>query len=128
MAESVPADMESVAKADPSCFAPIYNTLDAVFDCVVPYSSNIPSFGGDWGFVMAFLSSETEGSIEEWSRVKQKGMIDGLIEQHISGGSSALQWYDEVTHFTMFNLAKPLRKYMMKDKRIMTRDNPIFMY
>lgn len=125
-AESVPAAVVDIALADPSCYAPICNTLNAVFHYVIPYSANIPSFGGDWGFVMAFQSSEAS-SIDEW-RVPQKSMIRNLIEQQISGGSNALQWYDETTHLTMFNLAKPLRKYMAKDKRIMTRENPIFMY
>lgn len=128
MAESVPAGVESVAKADPSCYAPIRNTLSAVFDCVVPYSSNIPSFGGDWGFVMALANSDATCSVDDWRLVAPKGMIDGLIEQHISDGSKALQWYDETTHYTMFNLAKPLRKYLATDKRIMTKDKPIFMY
>jgi thermospermine synthase len=128
MAESVPADLDSVAQNDPSCFGPIYNTLGTVFDCVVPYSSNIPSFSADWGFVMAFSNPNAADSIEDWSRVSPRGLIDRLIEQNISGGSMSLQWYDEITHFTMFNLAKPLRKYMAKDKRIMTKDNPIFMF
>jgi thermospermine synthase len=128
MAESVPADLDTVAQNDPSCFAPIYNTLNTVFDCVVPYSSNIPSFGADWGYVMAFTNANAVNSIEDWSRVTPRGMVDELIENYISGGASSLQWYDEITHFTMFNLAKPLRKYMAKDKRIMTKDNPIFMF
>jgi spermidine synthase len=125
-AESVPAAVVDIAVADTSCYAPICNTLGAVFDYVVPYSANIPSFGGDWGFVMAFQSSEAS-SIDEW-RVPKRSLIRELIEQQITGGSNALQWYDETTHLTMFNLAKPLRKYMTKDKRVITRDNPIFMY
>jgi spermidine synthase len=128
MAESVPADLDSVAQNDPSCFAPICNTLNEVFDCVVPYSSNIPSFGSDWGYVMAFTNKNVVSTVEAWCRVSHRGMIDELIEQYITGGSQSLQWYDEITHMTMFNLAKPLRKYMSKDKRIMTKDNPIFMF
>ena len=128
MAESVPADFDTVAQNDPSCFAPICNTLQTVFDCVVPYSSNIPSFGADWGFVMAFVNAGVVNSIDDWIRVPMRGSIDGLIEKFVSGGSNSLKWYDEITHFTMFNLAKPLRKYMNKDKRIMTKDNPIFMF
>lgn len=128
MAESVPADLDSVAQNDPSCFAPICNTLNEVFDCVVPYSSNIPSFGSDWGYVMAFTNANVANTIEAWSRVSQRGMIDDLIEQYVTGGAQSLQWYDEITHLTMFNLAKPLRKYMAKDKRIMTKENPIFMF
>jgi spermidine synthase len=128
MAESVPADIDSVAQNDPSCFAPICNTLGSVFDCVLPYSSNIPSFGADWGYVMAFTNPNAARSIEDWIRASPKGTIDQLIDQHIDGGSSSLHWYDEITHLSMFNLAKPLRKYMAKDKRIMTKDNPIFMF
>jgi spermidine synthase len=128
MAEAVPADLETVAQNDPSCFAPIFNTLNEAFDCVIPYSSNIPSFGADWGFVMAFTNADVTNTVEAWSRVAQRGMIDKLIEEYITGGAKSLKWYDEITHLTMFNLAKPLRNYMTKDQRIMTKDNPVFMF
>ena len=129
-AESIPAAVVDVSDVDNSCYAPIYNTLSSVFDCTIPYSTNIPSFGGDWGFVMAFHSAnggENGHALEDWKNPRP-GMIDELIEKQISGGSDGLQWYDGTTHNRMFSLSKPLRKYMAKDSRIMTRDNPVFMY
>jgi spermidine synthase len=131
-AESIPAaENEGLEGLDPSCYSPIYNTLRSAFDCVVHYSTNIPSYGGDWGFVMAFQNpSNSVGAVtleEDW-QVPPKGFTDGLIEKQIIGGPDALLFYDGITHLSMFALSKPLRKYMKKDDRIMTRDNPIFMY
>jgi spermidine synthase len=133
-AESIPAAGNETLESDPSCYSPIYNTLKSAFDFAVPYSTNIPSFGGDWGFVMAFQNSDSDGSsagvlsMEEDWKVPLKGLIDGLVEKQIIGGSDSLSFYDGVTHLRMFALSKPLRKFMKKDDRIMTRDNPIFMY
>ena len=130
-AESVPfAAGNAVASMDTSCFGPIYHTLKSVFDCAVPYSVGIPSYGGDWGFVMAFQSSqngENGQPLEDWTTPRPR-VIDELIEQQIKGGSEALQWYDGTTHLRMFCLPKPLRKHVEHDSRIMTRDNPVFMY
>lgn len=153
---------------DPMCFAPIYNTLQTAFDCVVPYSMNIPSFGSDWGFNMAFQCSiersngdsrsENNGNgskstnspiaveIADWKLPSKRGrqggagssdnnIIDELIVMQITGagGSSSssspsLKYYDGETHVRMFHLPKPLRTYMQNDDRIITRDNPIYMY
>jgi thermospermine synthase len=131
-ADSIPAT--DAFEIDPACFSPIYNTLKSAFDCVVPYSANIPSFGSDWGFVMAFQNPGRNGSnagavgLEEDWKVPPKGSMDGLIEKQIIGGPDALSFYDGITHLSMFALSKPLRKYMKKEDRIMTRENPIFMY
>jgi len=144
MAEAIPvANRRFINVDDPSCFAPIHNTLNTAFDCVIPYSVNIPSFGSDWGFNMAFRSesatsvsprgeasySIVEQQKEEWQYPSHKGRnIDELIERHIAKGADALQFYDGITHLTMFSLSKPLRRYMDNDKRVITRDDPIFMY
>jgi spermidine synthase len=53
MAESVPSAPFMKDHDDPSCHAPIYNTLRSVFSTVQLYTTNIPSFGSDWGFVIA---------------------------------------------------------------------------
>lgn len=129
-AEAVPyAVVNKDSGFDPSCFAPIANTLQTVFDCVIPYTSNIPSFGGDWGFVMAF-------NVDDGNQVQQKaawcnpspGTVDGLVEKYIEGGASSLRFYDGTTHLRMFALTKPLRQYVAQDQRVMTRQNPVFMY
>ena len=126
-AEAIPTGIVDSHGIDPSCFAPIRNTLATVFDCTIPYTTNIPSFAGDWGFVMAFRT-DTEGSAaKEWRRI-DSDIIDRLIEETITGGSTVLGHYDGITHLRAFSLTKPLRTYMAKDERIMTKDNPVFMY
>ena len=132
MAESVPSAIVDSSDVDPSCFAPIANTLKQAFDCVIPYSINIPSFGSDWGFIMAFNSgnaSEVDEQVRSWRFPRDyEQTIDNLVEKAIIGGSSSLKYYDGLSHIRMFALPRPLRKYIAQDDRIMTRDNPVFMY
>jgi len=130
-ADPIPHAHTEDHQVDTSCFGPINNTLLEVFDCVFPYSANVPCFGGDWGFVMAFQAPEgTEASDEktkvalEW-RIPPQEVIDGLISDRIQ---DELGHYDGITHTSMFALTKPLRKSLTRDTRIMTKDNPIFMY
>jgi spermidine synthase len=128
-AESIPSAVVKVHDIDPSCFAPIYNTLKAVFHCVVPYTTHIPSFGGDWGFIMAFNDDGNPATDQEraW-KIPDEDAVNALVHKQITGGSDALKFYDGTTHLRMFALTKPLRNYMAQDERIMTRENPIFMY
>lgn len=143
VADSVPPEHAMDREQDTACFGPIKNTLGTVFDCVVPYTVNIPSFGSDWGFVMAFNSQERSGKLtsEEkqqlimaWTDVPT-GTIDNLIERRITHikasdreSDDALKFYDGISHRRMFALTKPLRKVLKADERIMTKANPIFMY
>ncbi|KAL3932845.1 MAG: hypothetical protein SGARI_003855 [Bacillariaceae sp.] len=131
-AESVPPPHHSDGEKDTSCYGPIHNTLRSVFDCVVPYSTNIPSFGGDWGFTMAFqLPPGKDDKVAEensWKFPSSPAMIDDLIEQQIQGGADQVRLYDGITHNGMFSITKALRKSLKEDERIMTRDNPVFMY
>lgn len=117
MAEPVPT--ASFLHTDPSCIAPIYNTLDSVFPSVKIYSTYIPSFGSDWGFIMASKQPIPQRDIQQ---------IDTLIEEGIDGGEHALIHYDGVSHQRMIHLTKLLRNQMKRDSRIMTRENPIYMY
>ena len=45
-ADSVPPPHATNGTRDTACFGPINNTLKEVFSCVIPYTQNIPSFGG----------------------------------------------------------------------------------
>ena len=115
---------------DPSCYGPIMNTLGTVFDCVLPYSTNIPSFGGDWGFVMAFQAPEgqqVEDAVQE-ACVPVSGVLDKLLSDNIDGGEDALRHYDGTTHLALFSLPKATRNALSQDDRVMTKDNPIFMF
>ena len=127
MAHSIPHLMGNTEE-DPACFAPIRNTLQSVFDCVVPFTSHIPSFGGDWGFCLAFNTptGSTTEQLLKTARLPKDGVVDAMVEKCIEGGN--LGYYDGETHVLMFHLTKPLRKSLDNEKRIMTKDNPIYMF
>jgi thermospermine synthase len=93
---------------DTICFGPIRNTLQEVFDCVLPYSQCVPSFGSDWGFVMAFNCRDGRDSKEvaaEWTSISPS-LIDELVQKHIKSGEASLKMYDGITHLRMFHLSK----------------------
>jgi spermidine synthase len=130
VSQSGMAESQKIDAADTSCFAPITNTLRTSFDCVLPYVTNIPSFGSDWGFTMAFQAPDKVNSVnyeKDWM-LPSIDSIDNLIEDNVIGGANELRHYDGITHLSMFALTKPLRVYFQKDDRIMTKDNPIFMF
>ena len=108
-----------------TCWGPIYKTLSNVFSCVIPYHSQVFSFGGHWGFVMAFNGSEKEK--KEWKN-PEEGKIDKLIEDRIIGGADSFSFYDGETHLNLMSLSKISRNALEKDVRVMTIDNPVFMY
>eukprot|EP00551_Chaetoceros_affinis_P011297 CAMPEP_0203674192 /NCGR_PEP_ID=MMETSP0090-20130426/15213_1 /ASSEMBLY_ACC=CAM_ASM_001088 /TAXON_ID=426623 /ORGANISM="Chaetoceros affinis, Strain CCMP159" /LENGTH=383 /DNA_ID=CAMNT_0050539999 /DNA_START=109 /DNA_END=1260 /DNA_ORIENTATION=+ len=134
-------DVEPGSPEDFTCFAAITNTLNSVFDCVLPYSSNIPSFGSDWGFVMAYSSPNPKESKDKFVNLNAK-VVDDIISSDITDiediksgangnakkGEEILRYYDGETHRGLFSLTKPVRLRLQKDKRIMTRDNPVFMF
>jgi spermidine synthase len=140
----LPSLGDAGSEEDTFCFAPIKNTLETVFECVIPYSINIPSFGSDWGFVMAFnpmkvSSSSPKNIIESFVSIdveKIDEMVSTCITEiedvHKNGsardGQDVLRYYDGLTHRRMFALPKPLRADFKKDKRVMTKDNPVFMF
>ena len=106
-------------------FGPINNTLSKAFDVVMPYTQSIPSFGSDWGFVLAF--SPPAGESKE-RIIFDINTINTLIQENIKGGEDALRMYDGITHQRMFHLTKAVRKQLSSDTRVMTKDNPVFMY
>jgi hypothetical protein len=108
----------------------------------------VASFGEDWGFVMAFNGPSSKAS--DLINL-QPGDIDQLIEERIrlvpgvpvhryrskgvkrairgdEKGSDVLKHYDGMSHRRLFALSKVLREAMNSDERIMTVENPIFMY
>lgn len=44
------------------CYTVIRQTLASVFEHTLPYFAEVPSFGSNWGFVLAFDASNTPGS------------------------------------------------------------------
>ena len=124
MADSIPFVTAATGTVpDTMSFGPIRNTLASVFKETLPYSVDIPSFGGDWGFVMATNQEESL----DWKQ-PIPATIDKLVEQQIQGGRDSLRHYDGEAHVNMFSLTKSLRQYLASEKRIMTMENPIYMF
>ncbi len=98
-------------------FSSVYNTLKSVFPIVSPYQVDVPCFGGPWGFCLASLNlnplllSATE------------------IDSRISARSlSNLKFYDGLTHQGIFCLPKHLRSELSKQTRLITDNEPLYIY
>jgi spermidine synthase len=106
------------------CFTAIHNTLKQEFDCVVPYTVNIPSFACDWAFNMAF-NTEAEDAL---TSVKERRSSDTneLIANRIPNAN--LKFYDGTTHLGLFGISKIIRDGLESDKRVITVDDPVFMF
>jgi spermidine synthase len=98
-------------------FIAVANTLRTAFSVVAPYQAEIPSFGGSWGFAVASQNLDPrELSPEE---------VDRRLSRRLS---VPLRFYDGLTHRGMFSIPKYLREEMAREKRIITKDQPLFTY
>ena len=111
-----------VAQAGPTgpafyeqCFSAVANTVDSAFPAMSAYEAFVPSFGATWGFVVGSLGSDP-------AALDPAGVDARLGERGIGG----LRHYDGVTHTGMFALPKYLRAAMKAERRIITRDDPLF--
>jgi len=95
----------------------VNHTLRSVFPIVCPYQVDIPSFGGPWGFCLASsnLSPALLSTNEIDSRISTRSL-------------NSLKLYDGLTHQGMFSLPKHLRNELSKPGRLITDDEPLYMY
>ncbi|MFC2010877.1 polyamine aminopropyltransferase [Chloroflexota bacterium] len=95
----------------------VYNTLKSVFPIVSSYQVEVPSFGGPWGFCLASLNlSPTLLSVTE---------VDARISARSLNG---LRFYDGLSHQGMFSLPKYLRTELSHPKRLITDNEPLYIY
>ena len=100
-----------------SFFTAISHTLKAVFPLVFPYQTQVPSYGGMWGF--AFASQ----------RLNPLHLTADEVNRRISTRTKrSLRFYDGLTHHGMFLLPKYLRKAIASEKRVITGKKPLFIY
>lgn len=99
-------------------FTAIHRTMSTIFpNQLSAYRASVPSFGGLWGFLMVSLGDNPRGiSSDE---------IDRRIDQRIS---SELRFYDGETHAGAFHLPKYLRGAIEAETRIITEENPVFVF
>ncbi len=98
-------------------FIAVANTLRTAFSVVAPYQAEIPSFGGSWGFAVASQNLDP--------RELTPDEVDRRLSRRVS---KPLRFYDGLTHRGIFSIPKYLREEMARDKRIITKDQPLFTY
>jgi spermidine synthase len=94
----------------------VHSTLRSVFSNVSPYQAHVPSFGGEWGFILASQDQELNPvtlSAEE---------VDGQISTRLS---SELQFYDGLCHRGMFCLPLYLRRDISRSHTVIANDVPL---
>ncbi|MFC1974388.1 polyamine aminopropyltransferase [Chloroflexota bacterium] len=95
----------------------VNNTLKSVFPIVCPYQADVPCFGGPWGFCLA--SSELNPVV----------LSPTEIDSRISARSlTKLRFYDGLTHQGMFSLPRYLRDELSRQKRLITDNEPLYLY
>ncbi len=98
-----------------SCFSAVASTVRSVFPLSLGYEAFVPAFGTTWGFVIGSLGPDpTTLSPDE---------VDRRIADRIR---TPLRHYDGIAQLGMFSVPKYLRQAMADEKRIITRDNPLF--
>jgi len=97
------------------CFTTIYNTLNSVFDQVVPTQVHVPAFQTMWGMILASDSPMDQLSNDQ---------VDERIAERVN---RELKFYDGETHRNMVSLPKYLRQGLKDESRINSDANPVFM-
>ncbi len=97
------------------CFTTIANTLDRVFNHVIPTQVHVPAFQTLWGINIASDSPLPGLDAEQ---------VNELVPQRIN---KPLRFYDGETHLNMTCLPRFLRDGISNETRINTDANPVFM-
>ena len=97
------------------CTSVIYNTVKSVFYNCKLYTQDIPSFGMPWSFTIGFKNKNNFILNNE-----------NIINNRIKKRNLKLKHYDGKSHSSSFYLPKYLRKALQNEKRIMTKETPVF--
>lgn len=111
----------SVYNVKNECFTVIHNTLSNSFRTVTPYTVDIPSFGCNWGFNIA--SNSTLDNFLEIDGTTIEKKLENRLKKNTN-----LYFLDGVSIKGIFGVAKSIRKQCAEEGRVMTIDNPVFMY
>jgi len=100
-------------------FTAIQHTLAQVFPTVFSYVVHVPSFNDCWGYHIATMKKDID------IRKTAASDIDKLVEQRITGGSTALGCFDGEWYSGLFVLPKATRAAIRNEQRIITEDAPL---
>jgi len=95
----------------------VYNTLKSVFPIVTTYKTDMPCFGGPWGFCIASLKHDP-------ARLSISEVDSRIANRSLTG----LRFYDGLTHQGMFSLPRYLRDALVNQRKIITDENPLYLY
>jgi len=98
-------------------FTAVNNTLKSVFPIVCPYQVDVPCFGGPWGFCLASLNLNP-------ALLSVTEIDDRISARQLKG----LKFYDGLTHQGMFSLPKHLRDELCRQTRLITDNQPLYIY
>jgi len=98
-------------------FTSISQTMQRVFPHASGCRVNVPSFGTMWGFIAC--GSDDAPNVAGM----EPREIDARLKDRID---STLRFYDGVAHQGMFSLPKYIREAVEAERRIITRDNPLY--
>ena len=98
-------------------FTAVYKTLSSIFPVVAGYTINVPCLGVPWGFCLA--SRKLDASTLTPAEVDKRIAARTLKE---------LKFYDGISHRGMFNLPKYIREAVSRQTRLITDDNPLYLY
>jgi spermidine synthase len=97
--------------------ASVSKTLLSVFPIVSPYQTDVPCFGGPWGFCLASL------------KLNPVKLSPAEVDRRISARSlTHLKFYDGLTHQGIFSLPKYLREELSTQGRLITDSEPLYIY
>lgn len=95
----------------------VHKTLETAFPVVAAYATYMPCFGSSWGFCLASRGADP--------RLLTPADIDSRLEER---GLTGMKHYDGITHRGMFSLPVYVRRAIAAQTRIITDDNPLYLY
>ncbi len=95
----------------------VSSTLKSVFPIVRVYQTDIPSFGGPWGFCVAAdkLDPAACSAAEMDQRIAERSLRN-------------LRFYDGITHQGVFSLPRHIRDELAQPGQLITDNAPLFTY
>ncbi|KAK9054850.1 hypothetical protein SSX86_025929 [Deinandra increscens subsp. villosa] len=96
-------------------FSSIYNTIKQVFKYVIAYTTHVPSFADEWGWVMA---SDTPFCLEEEK-------MDKKIRETING---ELLYLDGASFYSLTVLNKMVSSSLKNETHVYSEDNARFIH
>ena len=97
------------------CFSVVANTVSSVFPSIALSETFVPSFGSTWGFIVGSLGPDVLGM--------DAAEVDSRLAARVRGD---LRHFDGTTLQGMVSVPKYLRESVANEKRVITRDNPLF--